>query len=49
MAMLEHEVKYCEDALVKGSVLVSVEYTKNNKKLVEKTFYDCNADKVTTA
>ncbi len=48
-AVPEHEVKYCEDALDKGSVLVGVEHTKDNKDTVEKSLKDCNAEKVTSA
>ena len=47
--MPEHEVKFYEDALEKGSVLVGVEHTDDNKKLVKETLDDCNAEKVTTA
>jgi len=48
-AVPEHEVKFYEDALEKGSVLIGVEHTDDNKKLVKETLEVCNAEKVTTA
>lgn len=46
----ENEVKYYEDALKKGSVLVGVEFDdKDRKETIENTFENHNASRVATA
>tara|TARA_R110002050_G_scaffold276633_2_gene421896 strand:+ start:5690 stop:6184 length:495 start_codon:yes stop_codon:yes gene_type:complete len=45
----EHEVKYYEDAIEKGSVLIGVKYTKENKDIIENIFKEVNAAKVSAA
>ncbi|MBT0587568.1 hypothetical protein [Alteromonas oceanisediminis] len=45
----EHELKYYEDAIEKGSVLVGVKYDNYDKDAVEKAFEDAGADKVSKA
>lgn len=42
----EHEVKYMEDAIEKGSVLVGVEYNAETKDLIKETFEQCHVDKI---
>ncbi|MFA9478801.1 hypothetical protein ACERK3_10885 [Phycisphaerales bacterium AB-hyl4] len=50
VAIPEHEVKHYEDALERGSVLVGVEYeTSDQKKVVQDTFDECDAEKVSSA
>lgn len=50
MAIPEHEVKFYEDAIEKGSVLVGV-HAKNDdvKELIEEVFEECNAKNIASA
>lgn len=45
----EHEIKFYEDAIEKGSVLVGVKYTSDNKDKIEDALKAANSDKVSTA
>ena len=45
----EHEVKYYEDAIKEGSVLVGVKYTSNNKNIIKDVLEQGGAEKVATA
>ena len=45
----EHEIKYYQDAIDKGSILIGVKYTSDNKDKIEEIFKDIGADKVSTA
>lgn len=48
-AIPEHEVKFLEDAVEKGSVLVGVEYDDNNKDMIKDTLEKCDAEKISAA
>lgn len=45
----EHEIKYYEDAIEKGSVLVGVKYNSDNKDKIKDALDDAGAEKVSTA
>ena len=45
----EHEIKYYQDAIDKGSILVGVKYTSDNKGDIKKILETAGADKVSTA
>lgn len=45
----EHEIKYYEDAIEKGSILLGVAYNSDNKSNIEDTLKEAGADKVATA
>jgi len=45
----EHEVKYYEDAINKGSVLLGVKYTKDNKDKIKDILDNAGAENVATA
>lgn len=45
----EHEIKYYEDALNKGSVLVGVKYNSDNKDDIKEVLEKSGAEKVSTA
>ncbi len=48
-AIPEHEVKYYEAALEKGSVLIGVKYNDDNEKQIKKLLEAAGAEKVATA
>jgi hypothetical protein len=50
LSIPEHEVKFYEDAIEKGSVLVGV-HAKNDdvQELIEEVFADCEAENIATA
>ncbi|GAA0858108.1 hypothetical protein [Aliiglaciecola litoralis] len=45
----EHEIKYYEDAIEKGSILVGVKYNSDNKDKIKDALDDAGAEKVATA
>ncbi|WP_340678295.1 hypothetical protein [Paraglaciecola sp.] len=45
----EHELKYYQDAIEKGSVLVGVKYNSDNKDNIKKALENAGAEKVSTA
>lgn len=45
----EHEIKFYEDAIEKGSVLIGVKYNSDNKSEIKEAFEHAGADKVSTA
>ncbi|TYK64957.1 hypothetical protein [Colwellia echini] len=45
----EHEIKYYEDAIEKGSILIGVKYNSDNKDEIKDLFKKAEADKVSTA
>jgi hypothetical protein len=45
----EHEIKYYEDAIKEGSVLVGVKYTSHNKDKIKDILEQAGAEKVATA
>lgn len=45
----EHEIKYYEDAIEKGSVLVGVKYTSDNKDDIKEALENAGAENVSTA
>ncbi|KPH63196.1 hypothetical protein AMS58_20945 [Pseudoalteromonas porphyrae] len=45
----EHEIKYYEDAIAKGSVLLGVKYTSENKSDIEDALKNAGAENVSTA
>ncbi|MDN3396373.1 MULTISPECIES: general stress protein [unclassified Pseudoalteromonas] len=45
----EHEIKYYEDAIEKGSILVGVKYNSDNKNSVEEILDNAGASKVSKA
>ena len=45
----EHEIKYYEDAIKEGSVLVGVKYTSHNKDRIKDILEQAGAEKVATA
>lgn len=45
----EHEIKFYEDALEKGAVLLGIKYGKSNKEDIEAVLEDCEAVKIATA
>lgn len=45
----EHEVKYYEDAIEKGSILVGVKYTSDNKNDIKDALENAGAENVSTA
>ena len=45
----EHELKYYEDALEKGSVLIGVKYNKDNKDEIKDILENAGAENVATA
>jgi len=45
----EHEVKFYENAIEKGSVLIGVQYNSDNKDKIKDIFEGINAEKVATA
>lgn len=45
----EHEIKFYEDSLEKGSVLIGVKYGSSNKALIEDIFEQSEATKVSHA
>lgn len=45
----EHEIKFFEDAVEEGSVLLGVEFGDDNKEMIKETLENCDAEKVTTA
>ena len=48
-AIPEHEVKYSEDAIKKGSVLVGVKYNSDNEDLIKDVLKANDTDKIATA
>ncbi|MBU6953332.1 MULTISPECIES: hypothetical protein [unclassified Hahella] len=49
LAIPEHEIKYYEDAIKKGAVLVGVRYTSDTKDMIKDVFKQFDADKIATA
>jgi len=45
----EHEIKYYEDAIDKGSILIGVKYNSDNKDKIKDIFEKAEASKVSTA
>ena len=45
----EHEIKFYEDAIEKGSILIGVKYTSNNKDEIKRILELAGADNVSTA
>jgi hypothetical protein len=45
----EHEIKYYQDAIDEGSILIGVKYTSDNKSEIKKILEQAGADKVSTA
>jgi len=45
----EHEIKYYQDAIDKGSILIGVKYTSDNKDEIKDILEKAGADKVSTA
>ena len=45
----EHEIKYYEDAIEKGSILVGVKYTSDNKDEIKKILELAGADNISKA
>jgi len=45
----EHEIKFYEDAIEKGSVLIGVEYTSDNKDTIKDILDGIKAENVSTA
>jgi len=45
----EHEIKYYEDAIDKGSILIGVKYNSDNKDEIKDIFEKAEASKVSTA
>lgn len=48
-AIPEHEVKYFEDAIKEGSVLLGVKYNSDNKDVIKDILKANDADKIATA
>ncbi len=45
----EHEVKFYEDAIEKGSILIGVKYDSDNKSAIEEILKNAGASSVSTA
>lgn len=45
----EHEIKFYEDAMKEGSVLLGIEYGDDNKEMIKEVLENCDAEKVTSA
>jgi len=45
----EHEIKYYEDAIEKGSILIGVKYSSDNKNAIEEILNNAGASNVSTA